>query len=353
VSQGKLDDRFNLLAALPSYPGCSYDWSMDVHVPGALEMPMTIKQADTPASIDAANVIKEEAFRNILAAGLIGSVLGAGGRSFLGRSYLFGRPPQPPLSRLGDTATVNLPVPVYANKEDERKARHLPKFAKAAEDIGTPGIIERFTKPLYEGLVGWTRRGYNEPGSTPRGDYAASHFGLPDHWSIPWYLPGVTAAAGAGLYGGFHGADALLKEKRKRDLASEVTHARQEFEKALISQYDPQHLPKEGSVPSVGQELGQTLDAIYDKLEASMTKEASLGGLGMGLLGTLALILGTGGATAGYHWAQERTPPSLIAEAYRRRERERLENEPAQLIANPTAVHVSRAGDLHPVNLPA
>lgn len=285
--------------------------------------------AGLPTPEDHNQYIKHRAVKDILVASLLGAGIGVGARALTGSSYLFGT------NGAGSAGgrniapqQVRLPIPVYKTPEEEEEA--ALQGAKRAEENG-----------VSTWLAG-------------AGGQAAQQ--KPE---LPWYLPlMVTGPLAAGAMG-YGLSDMLLDRKRKKDLGDEVEASKQEYEQALLGEYDPARV---SSMPRIGtlrgpvkaaEEVGQLLDELAERcgftdrapLEKAATGERTVGNL-LGLYGAAALPLALLTGYAAHEYTRKRSPEETLRKALRQRQREQALRRPSDVVVVPESVHLSRGGDL-------
>ena len=249
---------------------------------------------------------QRKAIRDILATLGMGAAVGVGARGLAGAGNFFGRTPSD-VSRSPGPSVLQIPVPVYANPRDEERARRLG--LKAA----------------------------NWKAASP--------------W---WTLPGLVAAGGGGIYGGYKTMDFLMQNKRKADLEAEIAAARDRYHRALIDQYNPANVPSAEQVPTLDKrsellrDLGKAVDTIQEAA-ADFGKQADWKDNTIGLLATIGGLLAGGAGMASYNWAKSRSTQKLLEDAIKARERERYARRPPEIYAVPQPVRLSRAGGLSPI----
>jgi hypothetical protein len=327
--------------------------------------------APPPPGLAENNALKERALWNVLATLGVSAVAGAGARALLGRRYLFGRgEPPPPPKTTSLPSVVPLPYPVYQNSREEEKARARGLVVAAAAAGPTKQADTAPGAGLLSRTLGLARR--HNPAQAGQPGFDAAGTQLPNRWRgdgiggagarlrhLPWYWPAFTAAGLGGAAGGYALTDWWLDRQRRQDLQEDVEDARRDYEAALLSEYDPGrvHAKAAGVTPATptGEALGRELDGLADAVEAGLAKEALFGTLqdawasAPGAVLTLASLLALGGGYAGYRWSKDRSRAQLLNEAWKRRERERLKARPAELVAVPMPVRLTRGNDLAPV----
>ena len=153
---------------------------------------------------------------------------------------------------------------------------------------------------------------------------------------VPWSGPAMLAVGAGGLYGGWKGIDHVLDQRRKAQMAQDVQKAREEYNQALISQYD-----KPRTVGTLTTKVAAALDDLFDTLEnLPAEKQAAWNNLGATTNAylTLATIASALTAKGVYDSVKKRQPGAIMAEAQKRRERKLFANQPTQLFANPSTV---------------
>jgi hypothetical protein len=148
-----------------------------------------------------------QAANDILTVGGLGLAGGLAVRGAMGLPGFFGRRPSKTLDRGPGPSIVTVPTPVYATAADQNRAARLK--------MASPSILK-------------------------------TAFGRGD---IPWYYPGMAVAGLGGAAGGYGLMIHIMNSKEKSDLQSEEEVARQEYQKAMLEQYDPKLLPTADRVP--------------------------------------------------------------------------------------------------------
>jgi hypothetical protein len=275
-------------------------------------------------------------------AGAGGAVRGARGLWNLGRRNL--QPNEPPklTSRLMD-----IPVP----SEDEEKM---------ASD-GTDPLSKYVVNPIRDAFQG----------------------NVDDPAGWPFYIPGLTAAAGLGLWGGYKGVDKIMDLRRKQQQQEELEAAKKRYEEALrgktaLSQdldtlfdmwkqadqipggladnkadshytrselmqgqkVEMEHTDEPGKAKEIAKDHLEESGEYYDelaKMEAGL-KEAGLPetygkALGWGLTMGLPIALISGLAT--YDLTHKRSPSKVLDKAKQKRRRELAQRRPPALYARP------------------
>lgn len=268
--------------------------------------------------------LRSEAFKDILAAGLLAGSLGAGARMLTGANYLFGRPAPVSNRRNSLPVAIGLPTPVYDNPAvKEKSENNLDRVALKAAGIGS------WLSDLGKGNMAVQKD------------------------EIPWYLPAVVGTGIVGAGGGYYMADKLLDKKRKADLQSEVDAAREQFRTALMNSYDPRKIPTaklaEAEEPDLGVELDKLADAFGitdDTTEKTATWGGRTAGSALGIYGAMAVPAALLAGLASYRYTKARSSDTLLQEALKRRQREQALRRPPEVIAVHEPVHVSRGGAL-------
>lgn len=150
---------------------------------------------------------------------------------------------------------------------------------------------------------------------------------------IPWAIPAATAVGLGSLAGGWGAVDSVLDKRRKGQLDEELQKTRQDFDAALLAQYDK---PKTAAA-----ELSIELDKLFDQATAAGEKQASLAGMSGTAAGVGMTVGGLGAlatAMAVYNAVKKRNSESLLDSAQKRRLRRNYENNPTPLWARPVPV---------------
>lgn len=202
--------------------------------------------------------------------------------------------------------------------------------------------------------------------------------GLPgaSHWSdIPLTWPTTALAGGGALYGGYKLVDKVVNSQRARMAKDETERARQEYEQAMLSQFQPIPGKKVVTAPPPGEpaktaglnettvkalleksatESGQ-LARIAEKLdklaELAVEKKAfqmsdlnpanwqadSRSGQGLtraaGMYGIIAPMLMGASGIAAYKYTKDQDPAHLQAEALEKQRKERELSAPQEMYA--------------------
>lgn len=155
--------------------------------------------------------------------------------------------------------------------------------------------------------------------------------------AIPWVQPAAIGAGFAGLWGGNALVRHLLKKKHKAQLAQKVEAAKQEYEDAMMAQYDPERVHKLAAVPT------NRLDQVYDVLEKRGDLNAILGH-GAGSYLTLASLLAGLTGVGTYRYLKGRSKSKLLADALKQRALMRGLSNPPDVFLHPVAAHRRRHG---------
>jgi hypothetical protein len=153
---------------------------------------------------------------------------------------------------------------------------------------------------------------------------------------------GWLAAPAVGV-GGLLGSSALmnriLHNKMKSVRSNELAQSQQEFDKAMLEQYDSPQLRSE--------KISSALDYLYDAVEkqaiSSITPgavtstdkqpltDASSSGSVLGPLALAAALSGSFGLRAGYRWAEGRKPENLLRDVMKQRALRRAQAMPESI----------------------
>jgi len=270
---------------------------------------------------------REQAIKQLMSLLGIGAAAGAGVRGVAGLRDMFQDSPED----TSPTAMRPNTIPLYTGGG----VPGMPKIASAA----SPGITDRVVKFLqkYIPTPQTTQPLLNDLG-----------------------MPAAALALGGGLYGGYKGLDSLLSSENKAHKQQQVDTAKEDYKKTLSSQYQQAMMAK-----NAGDDLG--LCALADKYMAHSAanpseKQAFLGslipyipGVGPALaksyetavggkdnygamngainVASLAALLGSGKAT--YDWAKGKDKRTMIADALKKRQRQRQQLSPAPMLAIP------------------
>lgn len=273
-------------------------------------------------SADSQQMLRSDAWRDILTAGGIAAALGAGFRGLVGLNKQildYARKPKDGKRYLGPLV-MSVPVPVYSSEQDKEKAQALM--------LDKAGSYKKASDPS-------------------------------SRLDLPWYLPAVTLAGVTGLAGGYNLTDYLINKKRKLDLKSEIEDARDEYYRTVLQQYNPTFVPTAEAVPdyplpkktvnkpTIGQSIKlASLDADLEDLCAEVDKVlekralSNWAGKALGIYGALATLLALGSGAAAYSMTRSRSTDSMIEKALREREIERWMRRPPEIQAIPTPVRI-------------
>lgn len=231
---------------------------------------------------------------------LLGGVgVGMAGRGMLGLAQLTKRNLRPPAGLSGSAIPVEVPFPAEQLEEEPEKMA---------------GALSGFLA----------------------GDHAKSPAG------IPWMIPATVLGGGAAIYGGWHLMDKILDARRKQELKGDVDNARNDFNQALLAEYDrPQHSPqlKFGSAAAT---LGDDLENLFQTVKTAGLLEDTLhgSGIGVGLYGTAAGVAGLAAAVGAYGATKKRRERELLQKAHKMRQRQRWMQQPPPLVLSPVAAEV-------------
>lgn len=164
---------------------------------------------------------------------------------------------------------------------------------------------------------------------------------------IPWYLPGMVGGGLLGTAGGYFAADKIIDKKRKADLQAEVDAAKEEYQQALLANYQPGQIPvqKHAAAHGVGVQLDRLADMLGITVDTPLEKVANLEqllGRGLGLYGAVALPTAMLAGLASYGYTRERSSDKLLEEALKQRERDRVSRRPPEIVVVPEPVHYQR-----------
>ncbi len=249
-----------------------------------------------PASYQA--LLASKGTQDIMNVGLAGLGAGAAVRGGIGLLNLFHRATDPPAPKYPGAIVTPVPFPVE-DDDDEKPA---------------PGMG---TKQAF----------------------------ITDKANFPWYIPGVMAAGGLGLYGGWKGVDALLNKRRQKDLDEETGIAKQDFEDALLSSYSRPRT----SVKTAGAELGDLLDQLFDKAVEKQAfsmnplnwmSDDTKGAIG-GVYGAYALGMGGLAGYLAYQKANKGSNRNVLDAAMNQRMRRAYNQRPSEVLAVPQPVRRS------------
>jgi hypothetical protein len=290
---------------------------------------------DFPAKLTTDEAIRQDVARQLLGAGGVGLLGGAGLagvkalRGLVGNT--FSEPPRPILRR------TLLRVPVPAPDDDEEEAG-LPalkaaaaRMAKLAEVESTPGA----TIPNTAGPVVRTFAHLAGLGPGERGNFAQWMFPsgpqVTAGTDMKGYIPALVGMTAAGGLAGYRLTDNLFGARAESDRRAELEAARERYHRALMGQYD-----KEAAATAAPDDLPARLDLLHTKL--ALTWSELLPGLAMTGMGALAA--GTGWTT--YNYLNEHSPRKAVEQALRQREEELYAGRPAPILVVPTAARPRR-----------
>lgn len=272
------------------------------------------KAADGPLddpSVAAQNAGQGDAIRRLALLALASGGVGAAVRGMQGLGGVSSDPP-PPQPRY---AVLPIPVP----QRREQSLRPL----KRANDLN-PGFMQApltwASNRLADGVGLMKQPGEEWDGA--RNYLSGWGQSMADK---PWAWAAAPVAAGAGLYAGYKGTDAVADHVRAGTIDDELDEARKRYEAALLAHG---HKAAEGT-------LEGDLDRLYQLTQGRPVKRA----VGLGALGGAGLLgLGTiGGISAlgAYQWGRGNSQRKALEEAMRRRQ-EVLLARPPMLTAVPT-----------------
>ena len=272
------------------------------------------------ANLDAQQAIRSEALRDILRAGGVTAALGAGFRGLMGLRDILGYRRRLKDKHYLGPSVLAVPVPVRPSVQDKEKVQ-APMLDKS-------GGYKKASEPT-------TRMGL---------------------W---WYLPGMVLAGATGTAGGYKLMDALIHQKRKLDLKSEIENARDKYYRAVLQQYDPNFVPKAEAVPdyplpkktenkpTISKSIKlASLDADLEDLCAEVDKVlekralSEWAGKALGIYGALATLLALGAGSVAYDAARSRSTAKMMENAIQQREVERLMRRPPEIHAIPTPIKI-------------
>lgn len=161
------------------------------------------------------------------------------------------------------------------------------------------------------------------------GDYATTWTGHPAA------IPGAIAAAAGGSIGGWKLTDYLLDSRRKQQLRARLRKTKDEYERALLSEYA-------GKQSSETSELGRDLDELYDELEKraedpSLTPGDYAGqAAGTAIAGAGGLAIAAGLIT--HNLVNKRRQQEVLRKALAQRRRQKAMAGPSSVFITPTSV---------------
>ncbi len=251
---------------------------------------MSIKQSTGVAvspTEAASGLLKQDLMKNLGSLGLTALGVGAGARGIMGLYNLMRR------RSVGSNMRQVKPVPVdvpYPVKQKQASFEAVKKF------FG--------------------------------GDYAQTM------GQIPWAMPAAAAVGLGGVGLGWTALDGVLDKRRKAQVEDEVATARQEFDQALMSQFDK---PK-----TAAEELSVELDKMFDAAQQTTPEKRAFLEEAAGPLGSIAgagmTVAGLGSlaaAMAVYNAVKKRNNDSILESAQKRRQRRNYTLNPTPLWARP------------------
>ena len=248
-----------------------------------------VKQAYSVADMQSSlqKQLAQEGMRDILSTVLLGAGIAGTLRGGQGLLNLLSRGNKPLRTRSGISS---LRVPVSADKEEEEKEAGEKQAFKAVPDSVT------------------------------------------NKNSLWWYMPSLLAAGAGGAYGGWKLIDNIMDKRRRGEVEDELEAAKADYRDALES-----HL-KEGS----DSELGNALDALYDKMEkvsfqSLMPSANTLGGLG-GAYATYAIPSALLGYLVVKNMTDKGSKRKVLEKAQKRRASKRQKTRPTELYAVPDPI---------------
>lgn len=248
----------------------------------------------TPAESYRTQMLRQQAMRDILSAGIKGVGAGAVIRGLAGLSGLFegGKSVDP-------VPTNSVEMPVVLREDDKEKQ-----------------AVESAQPTSVEGLSS--------------------------------YMPGLMLSGGLGIYGGWKGVDLLLDQQRKRKTEQELENAKAMYADALKGAYK-----KAEAAETIGQQLGRQLDELYDNMVKSAgvidwakTKATDMNtafddtfpnakGMGTGMAAMYAIPTAAAGYGIVNRIMQNTSKRRLLEKAMRERARRQNAMRPAELYAVP------------------
>jgi hypothetical protein len=297
---------------------------------------------------------------------LLAGAAGVGLRGLSGVGTMFGRG-RPSLVSNQTPAMLEIPHPVLPPAEAARRKKLL----------GAAGTGMKAAAEHTEGLnpIGNALGMYQDPATGAGGGFLSGHGASPTSEigkaQMPWYLPAVAGGTLVAGVGGYKAMDWLLNKKRKMDLDAELSDARADFQKALVSQYDPKQLRmlKQGSASD---QLAADLDLLADRVvgrektadDESLADRASrmlgsvaepvtpnqgtvksVGGTGLGAYAAIAGLTALGSGYLANQYFSKTDPNRAVAEAIKKREAMRWSTRPPEIFAVPVPVKPSALGE--------
>lgn len=145
---------------------------------------------------------------------------------------------------------------------------------------------------------------------------------------IPWAIPGGMLAGLGGLAGGGALVNWLMKKRRKAKGKDELEKAQQEYESAMLAQYEPEKLHKISSATA-------TLDQIATAAEKRAFNLNDILGKGTGAYLTLASLLAGGAGLGTYRYLKGRSKDELLEKALKQRAMVRSLEHPPDIYIHP------------------
>jgi hypothetical protein len=266
----------------------------------------------SPESASLSDLLKSEALRRALKAGVFGLGTGAlAGLTLTGLSSLLTKKTQP--KSPNDAIEVDVPY-------QRRKAADWADSTVAAlgpTPAGSPA-------PTL-GSLRWFRDG-------GVGNTSVS--------GIPWAIPAAVGAGAAGLVGGHQLVRWLLHKRYKADLDRQLQQAQKEYDEALSSKLDATKVKP--LLRKDAAESTSTLDLVFDAIEKSalfgLPSLDELAGTGAGLYLTGAGALGLGAALGSAKYFGDFSKTKALKDALRRRAIIRELRGPASVRVRPVPV---------------
>lgn len=167
--------------------------------------------------------------------------------------------------------------------------------------------------------------------------------GITSKAALPWYGPAVVFGGLAGLGLGWKGVDGVLKRRARKEREDELSAAREEFNAALLSQYD-KPLRSPALKLSADGELAAALDDLFDKTQLAVEKVAATladaGGMALGGYGTYAGLTSLLAGSIVYDQLKKRSRQAILDKAIKKRERRKYMESPPEIYAEPQPMPV-------------
>lgn len=229
---------------------------------------------------------------------------------------------------------------------------YLINKANAKKKIITPGVVEigvpRFLPPkeardTSDSLPLDFRISTEPKPSTLDWILGRTH---EDKTYKPWFWTAAIGGPMLGFYGGYKLVDNIIEKLHKYHKERELARAKDEYRKALVSQYSPAQLEKNSAFNSLDKNLrilfNMSKEAREDLTNNALSAANNAGGLITSMYLPLALLLYGGTALATYNLAKSKSPEERLAKAIKQREYLRWATRPPEVFAMTKAIPVER-----------